>query len=102
MILTAPAAAIFGYLEQLFQLGDPIKVASEMARLKDFKTSLPVVGFDLEMVEMFMEPTMELLEQMHNALLRRDLDNTFLLQTMNSNEESNSILYYFKVCSLHV
>jgi hypothetical protein len=76
-----------------------MKIASEMARLKAFNPSLPALDFDLETVEMFMEPAMELLEKMQNALLRQDRDNTFLLETMNRDDDSNSILYYFKVCS---
>jgi hypothetical protein len=99
MILTTLAAAIYGYLEQLLQLGDPMKIASEITRLKAFNASFPAVGLDPEMAELFMEPAMELLEKMQNALLRQDLDDKFLHQTMNSDEESNSILYYFKVCS---
>jgi hypothetical protein len=102
IILTSPAAAIFGYFEQLLQHGDAVKIASEMARLKAFNPSLPALDFDLETVEMFMEPAMELLEKMQNALLRQDRDSTFLLETMNRDEDSNSILYYFKVCRSRV
>jgi hypothetical protein len=76
-----------------------MKVASEMARLKAFNPSLPALDFDLETVEMFMDPAMELLEKMQNALLRQDRDNTFLLETMNRDDDSSSILFYFKVCS---
>jgi hypothetical protein len=98
-ILTTFSAAIFGYLEQLLQHGDPAKIASEIARLKAFNTSFPAVGFNSDMVELFMEPAMELLDKMHEALLRQDRNDTLLLQTMNSDDESNSILYYFKVCN---
>jgi len=73
-----------------------------MARLKAFNLSLPALDFDLETVEMFMEPAMELLEKMQNALLRQDRDDTFLLETMNRDDDSNSILYYFKVCSSRI
>lgn len=57
------------------------------------------MGFDSEMVELFMEPAMELLEKMREALLRQDSNDTFLVQTMNNDDESNSILYYFKACN---
>ena len=90
-------AAIFGYCEQLLGRGDAMKIASEMARLKAFNLSLPALDFDVETVEMFMEPAMELLEKMQNALLRHDGDDTFLLEAMNRDDDSNSILYYFKV-----
>ncbi len=72
------------------------------SRLKAFNLSLPALDFDLETVEMFMEPAMELLEKMQNALLRQDRDDTFLLETMNRDDDSNSILYYFKVCSSRI
>jgi hypothetical protein len=98
MILTILVAAVFGYLEQLLQQGDPAKISQEIARLTAFSTSFSAVGFESDVVEMFMESAMELLEKMRQALLRQDVDEAVLFQTMNSEEESNSILYYFKVC----
>jgi uncharacterized protein YqgV (UPF0045/DUF77 family) len=97
-ILTVVAAAVFGYFEQLLQSGDPLKVAHEMLRLKEFASSFHVVGFELDMVEMFMDSAMQLLEKMREALLQQNMDETFLLQIMNDPDESNSIVYYFKVC----
>jgi hypothetical protein len=98
MILTILVAAVFGYLEQLLQQGDPAKISQEIARLTAFSTSFSAVGFESDVVEMFMESAMELLEKMRQALLRQDVDEAVLFQTMNIEEESNSILYYFKVC----
>src|SRR5438309_1782806 len=98
MNLTILVAAVFGYLEQLLQQGDPAKISQEIARLTTFSTSFSAVGFESDVVEMFMESAMELLEKMRQALLQRDVDGAVLFQTMNSEEESNSILYYFKVC----
>jgi hypothetical protein len=98
MILTILVAAVFGYLEQLLQQGDPAKISQEIARLTAFSTSFSAVGFESDVVEMFMESAMELLEKMRQALLRHDVDGAVLFQTMNNEEESNSILYYFKVC----
>jgi hypothetical protein len=98
MILTILVAAVFGYLEQLLQQGDPAKISQEIARLTVFSTSFSAVGFESDVVEMFMESAMELLEKMRQALLRQDVDEAVLYQTMNNEEESNSILYYFKVC----
>ena len=97
-ILTVVAAAVFGYFEQLLQSGDPHKVAHEMLRLKEFNSSFHVVGFELDMVEMFVDSAMELLEKIREALLQQNMDETLLLQTMNDPDESNSIVYYFKVC----
>jgi hypothetical protein len=98
VILTILVAAVFGYLEQLLQQGDPAKISQEIARLTAFSTSFSAVGFESDVVEMFMESAMELLEKMRQALLRQDVDEAALFQAMNSEEESNSILYYFKVC----
>jgi hypothetical protein len=92
MILTILVAAVFGYLEQLLQQGDPAKISQEIARLTAFSTSFSAVGFESDVVEMFMESAMELLEKMRQALLRQDVDEAVLFQTMNSEEESNSIL----------
>lgn len=101
VILTVLIAAVFGYLEQLLQQGDPAKISQEIARLTVFSTSFGAVGFESEMVEMFMDSAMELLEKMRQALLRHDVDDAVLFQTMNNEEESNSVLYYFKVCIKH-
>ena len=98
MILTIHVAAVFGYLEQLLQQRDPAKISQEIARLTAFSASFNAVGFEPDVVEMFVESAMELLEKMRQALLRQDVDEAVLFQTMNNEEESNSILYYFKVC----
>lgn len=98
VILTILIAAVFGYLEQLLQQGDPAKISQEIARLTVFSTSFSAVGFESDMVEMFVDSAMELLEKMRQALLRHDVDEAVLFQTMNNEEESNSVLYYFKVC----
>ena len=98
MILTILVAAVFGYLEQLLQQRDPAKISQEIARLTAFSTSFSAVGFESDVVEMFMESAMELLEKMRQALLRQDVDEAVLFETMSNEEESNSILYYFKVC----
>ena len=98
IILTIFSAAVFGYFEQLLQYGDSLKIAHEMLRLKEFSSSFPVVGFELDMVEMFMDSAMELFEKVREALRHQNTDDTFLLQTMNDTDESNSIVYYFKVC----
>jgi hypothetical protein len=98
MILTILVAAVFGYLEQLFQQRDPAKISQEIARLTAFSASFSAVGLEPDVVEMFVESAMEQLEKMRQALLRQDVDEAVLFQTMNNEEESNSILYYFKVC----
>jgi hypothetical protein len=98
MILTLLVAAVFGYLEQLLQQRDPAKISQEIVRLTAFNASFSAVGFEPDVVEMFIESAMELLEKMRQALLRQDVDEAVLFQTMNTEEESNSILYYFKVC----
>src|SRR5271168_4950739 len=98
MILTILVAAVFGYLEQLLQQRDPAKISQEIVRLTAFSASFSAVGFESDVVEMFVESAMELLEKMRQALLRQDVDEAVLFQTMKNEEKSNSILYYFKVC----
>ena len=98
MILTVLVAAVFGYFEQLLQQRDPAKISQEIARLTAFSASFNAVGFEPDVVEMFVESAMELLEKMRQALLRQDVDEAVLFETMSNEEESNSILYYFKVC----
>lgn len=97
MALTVFPAAIFGYFEQLLSQGDPTKIVHEIDRLKTLNTSTPVVGLESDIVELFMEPAVQLLENIHGALLRKERGDAMLFQTMNSDEESNTILYYFKV-----
>ncbi len=96
-ILIMIAAAVFGYFEQLLQVGDPAKITEVIAFLNSFNDYLPAAGFEIAMVEMFMESAMELLEKMHEALQRQELDGTILLDTMTNEEESNTIVFYFKV-----
>jgi hypothetical protein len=97
MVLTTFAAAIFGYFEQLLSQGDSAKIVQEIERLKTLTTSTPVVGLESDIVDLFMEPAVALLENIHGALLRKERGDAMLFQTMNSDEESNTILYYFKV-----
>ena len=99
MVLTIGEAATFGYFEQLLHQEDPAKVIQEIDRFRTFNTSAHAVGFESDIVDMFMEPALELLEKIHEALLRKERADIMLLRTMIS-EESDSILYYFKVQKL--
>ena len=96
MELTIGVAATFGYFEQLLHQDDPAKIIQEIDRFRTFNTSAHAVGFESDIVDMFMEPALELLEKIHEALLRKERADIMLLRTMIS-EESDSILYYFKV-----
>lgn len=97
--LNLRSAAIFGYLEEVVHLADPAKLSQVIAFLNSFTEFFPTAGFEIAMVEMFMDSAMELLEQMRLALERQALDEALaiLLRTMNDDQESNTIVYYFKV-----
>ena len=95
-MLTIIVAAIFGYFEQLLNQENPAKVLEEIDRLETFNTSFPAIGLKLDDMVEFMQPAFDLLNKIHETLESEEKGDIMLLQTMNS-DESNSILYYFKV-----
>ena len=98
--LTVHSAAIFGYFEKLLQLGDPQKVVQEMTRLQTLTESLPMAGYDMTMVDMFVESTMDLLEKVRQSVERKETTDTLLLEAFNEHGDSDSIVFSFKVCFL--
>ena len=89
---------MFGYFEQLLKYGDPQKLIREHDRLRSLSDELPALGFEFSMIEMFMEYSLELLQKLREALERGENGESILLETLNDPSESDSVVFFFKVC----
>ena len=90
---------MFGYYEQLLQLADVPKVDAEIIRIRNFNESLQLAGYDVSLMEMFVDSAIDLLVKVRDAVQRQDDDDAFLLEAMNNESESPSIVFCFKARS---
>ena len=71
----------------------------EVARIRSLGETLPGLGYEPMMTDMFFESTMELLGKVRQAVEQGDQSEFVLTNTLNEQSESDSILFFFKVCS---
>jgi len=90
-------STVFGYFETLLQLGDMQIVMQETVRLRSFEETMRMAGIDYEILSVMFDDTWELLEDIQKAVERQDKSEDVLLNILNDENRSNSIVYHFKV-----
>lgn len=90
------AAVVFGYFESLLDQ-DLAKAVSEKARLQSFNDTLVAVGYEFNVVEFFVDETMELFDALYHAIESGNRSDQLLLDIFNDENRSNSIVFHFKV-----
>ena len=88
---------MFGYFENLLQLGDVGLVVQEMTRLKTFEDTMRMIGIDYDIVVDLFECTWDVFEDLRKAAERQDTRDSVVLQYLNNENISNSVVYHFKV-----
>lgn len=58
---------------------------------------LVAVGYDFTMVELFVDETMDLFDSLQQAMESGGRADRILLETLNEENTSNSIVFHFKV-----
>jgi hypothetical protein len=89
--------AVFGYFELLFKSRDLNTVVQEEVRLRSHEQTMRSAGIDYDIIIDMFDYTWELFDAIKAALERGDNSEIVLLQSLNDENVSNSIVYHFKV-----
>ncbi|KIW91239.1 uncharacterized protein Z519_08135 [Cladophialophora bantiana CBS 173.52] len=89
--------AVFGYFEILLRSGDPGLITQELVRLRSFEQTMRNVGIDYDIIIDMFDYTWELFDALKAAIERRDTNEAVLLDSLNDENISNSIVYHFKM-----
>ena len=88
---------VFGYFEILLNSGDPGLVTQELVRLRSYEHIMRSAGIDYDIIIDMFDYTWELFDAIKSAMERGDTNESVLLQSLNDENVSNSIVYHFKV-----
>jgi hypothetical protein len=91
------AGVVFGYFELLIRSGDLGLITQEKVRLLSFEQTMRAVGIDYDIIIDMFDYTWELFDAIKTAVGRGDMSDTVLLEAMNDQGRSDSIVYHFKV-----
>ncbi|KAJ5780481.1 Ovarian tumor otubain [Penicillium paradoxum] len=89
-------AVAFGYFESLFNLRDTLRINAEIQRMKDLSKLLDQVGISDSIYEMFVDATLDVLDQTRAAIHNGAQDESFLVNLFNDGFYNNSIITHFR------
>ncbi len=93
------AGAVFGYFEILLKSQSLATITQELVRLQSFEHVMRTVGIDYDIIIDMFDYTWELFEALKSAAERGDKNESVILDSMNDENKSDSIVYHFKVRS---
>lgn len=91
------AGVVFGYFEILLNSGDIGLVTREKERLQGFEQTIRAVGTDYDILVDMFDYTWDLFDAVKTAIDRGDRSEQVLMEALNDQGSSNSIVYHFKV-----
>lgn len=91
------AGVIFGYFEILLKSDDVGFITQEKVRLQSFEQTMRAVGIDYDIIVDMFDYTWDLFDDILKAVERGDRTDSVLLESMNDENKSNSIVYHVKV-----
>ena len=91
-------AVAFGYFENLFTLGDALRVQRELERIKSMTALLHQVGQQEHMYEMFVDAVEMLMGEILGSVQNGVIDESFLVNAFNDDYNSSAIITCFRVC----
>ena len=89
---------MFGYFEILLGSGDLGLITQEHVRLQSFEQTMRAVGIDYDIIIDMFDYTWELFDALKSAIEHGNKNEAVLLDCMNDQGRSDSIVYHFKVC----
>lgn len=89
--------AVFGYFEILLGSGDLGLITQERVRLQSFEQTMRAVGIDYDIIIDMFDYTWELFDAIKEAIEKGNKNEAVLLDCMNDQPKSDSIVYHFKV-----
>jgi thymidylate synthase ThyX len=99
-MLTRPEATVFGYFELLVKAGDLSLVDVEELRIKSFEEIMKMAGVDYDLLVDMFDNTWELFDAIKKAMQNSQDAEAVLMNILNDESISESIVYHFKVGSL--
>lgn len=90
-------ATVFSYFEILLNSGDIDLVQSEKIRFDTFQDTMKMVGIDYDIIIDMFDYTWELFDSITKAIQNNIWDDSVILEFMNDQVKSDSIVYHFKM-----
>lgn len=94
---TDSLGAVFGYFETLLRIGDLQLIMQEEIRLQTFADTMRMAGIDYDIIIDMFDFTWELFNDLKKAVESGQTSESVLLESLNDEIKSNSIIYHFKV-----
>ena len=90
------AGVVFGYFEILSKSRDLGLITQELVRLQSFEQTMRAVGIDYDIIIDMFDYTWELFDALKAAAEQGDKNEAVLLESLNDENKSDSIVYHFK------
>lgn len=90
-------ATVFSYFELLLHSGDPGLVQLEKIRFETFADTMTQIGMDYELLAVMFDYTWELFDKIIEAVQNNVPDDNIVLNILNDENPSNSVIYHFKM-----
>lgn len=90
-------ATVYSYFEKLLLSGDIALVQQEKVRIQTFEDTMKMVGIDYDIIVDMFDYTWELFDKIMQAVQHHNLSEHVVLEDMNDEIKSNSIVYHFKM-----
>lgn len=90
-------ATVFSYFEILLQSGDPSMVQTEKIRFQTFEDTMRMIGLDYDILVDMFDSTWELYDKVLEAVQSSNPHESVVLNFLNDENVSNSIVYHFKM-----
>lgn len=90
-------ATVFSYFELLLHSGDPSLVQLEKIRFETFADTMTQIGMDYELLADMFDYTWQLFDKVAEAVQNNVPDDNIILNILNDENPSNSVVYHFKM-----
>ncbi|KAK5937840.1 hypothetical protein PMZ80_009969 [Knufia obscura] len=90
-------ATVFSYFELLLHSGDPGLVQLEKIRFETFADMMTQIGMDYSLLADMFDYTWQLFDKVIEAVQNNVPDDNIILNILNDENPSNSVVYHFKM-----
>lgn len=90
-------ATVYSYFEKILASGDIALAQQEKIRIQTFEDTMKMVGIDYDIIVDMFDYTWELFDKIMQAVEHQNLNDQVVLEDMNDEIKSNSIVYHFKM-----
>jgi len=90
-------ATVFSYFELLLRSDDPSLVQIEKIRFETFAETMTQIGMDYELLADMFDYTWQLFDTIIEAVQNNVPDDNIILNILNDENPSNSVVYHFKM-----